>query len=129
MHVGGTLEEAPLHVCARAPFGDKSAELLIKSGANPAIQMTDGTTPLHCAVTEGALKIVRLLLLEGANNSTTNHNGETPLHIAVLNCHYDVVRELLDHISRTEGPAGATAAVNAQDDVRTFATTIFSFTC
>ncbi|OQV12783.1 Ankyrin-3 [Hypsibius exemplaris] len=114
---GGKAGEAPLHICARSPLGDKSAELLIKSGANPSIQTEDGTTPLHCAVTEGSLKIVRILLQEGASNATANNSGETPLHIGVLNCHYDVVRELLDHISRNESPAAATAACNAQDHV------------
>lgn len=56
-------------------------------------------------------------MAEGASVNDTNHGGETPLHIATLCCNYDVVRELLDFITRTESSDAAAEAVNVADDV------------
>ena len=68
-------------------------------------------------MTAGSLKLVKILMAEGASVADTNHGGETPLHIGTLCCNYDVVRELLDFISRTESHEAAGRAVNVADDV------------
>jgi ankyrin repeat protein len=55
-----------------------------------------GATPLHVAVNEGHLKIVRLLLDKGAKVSARDGSSATPLHVAAWEHHAEIVKLLLE---------------------------------
>lgn len=69
---GGKAQETPLHIAARVDEGEKCAQMLLKSGADPNITMENGETPLHVAARHGRLRIIRLLLQDGANLQKTS---------------------------------------------------------
>ncbi|KAF8496233.1 ankyrin repeat protein [Russula emetica] len=66
--------------------------LLLENGANVDASDSDGSTPLHLAISAfklnllsqlGGLDIVRLLLENGANVDAPDSDGSTPLHQAI----------------------------------------------
>jgi len=59
------------------------------------------TTPLHFAVGEGHIDVVRLLLEAGADPTVTRHTGESPVMTARDRGHEDIVRLLEEWIART----------------------------
>jgi len=61
-----------LHIAARVEEGEKCAQMLLKSGADPNITMENGETPLHVAARNGRLRIIRLLLQDGADLEKTS---------------------------------------------------------
>lgn len=69
MHLhGGDKGESALHVAAALQTnGIECAQMLLKSGAQPNAQQTDGQTPLHIAARNGNADMIRLMLKEGAN--------------------------------------------------------------
>ncbi len=81
-------DESPsLHVAIKA--GDiKTAELLIKSGANVNDNYERNRTPLHIAIGHKQFKIAKLLIESGANvNAKTENHGKdylTPMHLAIF---------------------------------------------
>lgn len=64
----------------------KTAQILLKSGANIQATAPDGLTALHGAAEKGDIDLIRFLLEHGANvNATTTTAGETALHTVVAN--------------------------------------------
>ena len=57
LFVGGEIGETPLHISARIEEarGEKCTKMLLKSGADTNLAMTDGRTPLHIAAECGSL--------------------------------------------------------------------------
>ena len=87
---GGKNKETPLHIAAHVDEGDKCAQMLLKSGADPNIMMENGETPLHVAARHGRFRVVRLLLQDGASltqkskvsqNSFINHLTTTTVNV------------------------------------------------
>ena len=68
--------------------GEKCVRMLLKSGANPNLPLTDGRTPLHISAQVGGSRNIRLLLENGANISTEDKVGESAIHKAIRGCHY-----------------------------------------
>ncbi|KAM0431414.1 hypothetical protein ACHAPT_005391 [Fusarium lateritium] len=53
-------------------------------------------TPLHLAIEQDSLVLVKLLLKLGASENAKDMYGQTSLHIAALNEHNDIVRSLIE---------------------------------
>lgn len=68
--------DAPLHLAAADPNGEKQVERLLAAGADPNIRtLKKGWTPLHIAVDRGHPDIVDLLLRAGADSNLTTDDG------------------------------------------------------
>jgi cytohesin len=76
--------DGDMDLCAAALFGDidKIGEIL-KKGADPNAQDTNGLTPLLYAVREERTEIVYLLLKNGADPNAKDTNEQTPLLYAI----------------------------------------------
>jgi len=86
----------PLHVASEN--GDEEVvEILVDRNAKLKT-MKDGITPIHVAVKEGYIKVVKKLLSAYPDEvNTADMKGKTPLHLAARYCgdHLSIVRELL----------------------------------
>jgi uncharacterized protein len=88
-------------------------ELLIKSGANPNLSGSDGTTALFWAASINSSELVEILIEAGARvNAEQPEDGYTSLHAAAEHGNLEIVKMLLkaggesalnrfDYISRT----------------------------
>ena len=54
-----------------------------------------GNTPLHAAIVDGHVDIVKILLARGANANATNNIGVTPLYRAAAKGYLTIVKELM----------------------------------
>ncbi|XP_044575358.1 ankyrin-1-like [Cotesia glomerata] len=72
-------------------------QLLLKYGIeiNRTIARKTCNTPLHLAIKNNDLNIVKLLLKNGANTKYLNSKGKTPLYLAVELDHQDIAEILL----------------------------------
>ncbi len=71
-------------------------EKLLKVDVDVNKQDSSGQTPLHHAVENQSLRIIKLLLLQGADPSIQDSRGATPLHIAVKTNQDKAVRLLAE---------------------------------
>lgn len=61
-------------------------DLLLKAGADPDIQDTEGKTPMHYAAEYGCSESIDILILDKkANPNIVDEQGNTPLHYAIAN--------------------------------------------
>lgn len=100
--VAGDSKESALHAACRIGEvkGEKCAQMLLKSGADPDFGMLDGNTPLHVAASQPtAWPILRLLLENGANVGKENNNGNTALQVAVKSCNFKAAKARTTHFS------------------------------
>lgn len=96
----------PLHWAAR--HNDlKTAEALIKAGADVKAANRYGVTPMYLAAMNGSAPMLRLLLDSGVDPNSANPGGETALMTAARTGKIDAVKLLLDR----------GAAVDAKDSV------------
>ena len=65
---GGRIGETALHIAARIENsrGERCTQMLIKSGADINLAMSDGKTPLHASAETGTISVLRYLLANGA---------------------------------------------------------------
>lgn len=77
--------------------------MLLKSGADPNLPMTDGRTALHVAAENGGVQTAKFLLQNGADVMLTDKNAETCLHKACKNCHFSAIKEILEFIEKALG--------------------------
>ena len=65
---GGPIGETALHIASRIEDfkGEKCTQMLIKSGADINLAMSDGKTPLHISAETGTIHVLRYLLSNGA---------------------------------------------------------------
>jgi len=64
------------------PLQPSSTLAIARLGANTDAKDKDGRTPLHDAVFDGSIEVVRLLLDHGASANPKDRDGRTPLHEA-----------------------------------------------
>jgi ankyrin repeat protein len=100
------IKTTPLHATAFSKDGRKTAELLVKKGAEIDAGDSDGDTPLHLAVYTNNKAVAALLISKGADVNKTNYKGWTPLHIAASNNFKEIAAMLIK-----KG-----ADINARDD-------------
>ena len=67
---------------------------MLKEGADPNVRDEEGRTPLHHAVKDNRLDIVKLLVESGADVNAPDNYGLTPLHYAV-HCGYEKLVDFL----------------------------------
>ena len=106
-----------MHIAARVKCGEKSAEMLLKSGANVNEAMSNGETPLHVAARNGNKEIMQKLLQEGGDPQVVSNVGNSPLHIAARHCHYAIAKELLEHVTHMKSRMDAVMLVNWGNNV------------
>lgn len=76
---------------------------LLELGANVNNQGRDGKSPLHWAVEERNIVLIRLLLDRGANVNQQDRNFQTPLLCAAERNMTNVAKLLLDHGANVNG--------------------------
>jgi ankyrin repeat protein len=86
-----------------------------------------GNTPLHEAVKEGHLTLIKLLIVYGAETSTKNLRGQNALHLAVKTSRLDVVRHVVNCSSaetmHAKTNSGKTPLeLSTEDEITTFLT-------
>ena len=54
-------------------------------------------TPLHTAIQNGNIDIIKMLLADGCDLSERNAQGQTPLDLATVINNEEIVRLLLEH--------------------------------
>ena len=62
----------------------------MSSTENPNAPSDDGWTPIHVAVMEGHIEIVKLLMSVTDNPNAPNNAGTTPYTIALWKNHHDI---------------------------------------
>lgn len=110
-------------LCACAYGSDAVAALLIKRGAEVAVENEDGATALMLGCLEGLSEAVGLMLASGSpptlwpppvivyNKDTDSSSPQTPLRAACENGHVALLSALLDHI-----PAGGGSILELAPD-------------
>jgi len=86
--------KTPLHMAAEKGH-KKTAEILIRQGADVNAEMRNGETPLHLAAEYGHKEMAQLLIEQGANVNAKTQTGESPLHRAAANGHVEMVSFLI----------------------------------
>jgi ankyrin repeat protein len=66
-------------------------------GANTDAKTNEGDTPLHFAILNGHLPVVKALVSSGANILATANQESLPIHLAVSRGHSAVAKYLLQH--------------------------------
>nr|XP_045602866.1 serine/threonine-protein phosphatase 6 regulatory ankyrin repeat subunit B-like isoform X1 [Procambarus clarkii]XP_045602868.1 serine/threonine-protein phosphatase 6 regulatory ankyrin repeat subunit B-like isoform X1 [Procambarus clarkii] len=98
--------ETPLHIAVRSGRQDAERILaaVVEVGTKSALNTKGslGHTPLHMAVLEHRLNLLRLLLTAGADTNTEDHLGHTPLVSASRDASWGAVALLLAAGARTK---------------------------
>lgn len=78
--------------------------LLLKHGADPNVETTEGLKPLHLACFHGCLSITQCLLEFGAEVNAYDKQGNLPIHTACSAGHFHIAELLIKHGSICDSP-------------------------
>lgn len=78
--------------------------LLLKQGADPNVETTEGLKPLHLACFHGCLSITQCLLEFGADVNAYDKQGNLPIHTACSAGHFHIAELLIKHGSICDSP-------------------------
>ena len=84
-----------LHMAAVCGWLDIIDDLISKYKCDIKSKDSNGRTPLHYAVINNHLEVVRYLIEQHCDPMTKNNDGNTPLHYACHHSHIDIVQYLL----------------------------------
>ena len=76
-------------------YAPEKIEVLLHHGVDVNVQDNEGNTPLHWAVKQRRLKIIRVLLHHGVDVNVQDNEGNTPLHWAVKRSCRETTKVLL----------------------------------
>jgi ankyrin repeat protein len=107
--VGGYPTVQDDNLTASDAAAEEAMEVRVEQGASADTTslVNNGWTPLHVAVGQGNVEVVRILVKHGMDVAARTNDGWTPLHLGVLQGNVDVVRILIEH--------GADTTVGAND--------------
>lgn len=77
---------------------------LLKHGADPNVETTEGLKPLHLACFHGCLSITQCLLEFGADVNAYDKQGNLPIHTACSAGHFHIAELLIKHGSICDSP-------------------------
>lgn len=91
---GGPDNATPLHMSCQIgeARGERCTRMLLKSGANPNLPMSNCCTPLHISAQAGGVQNIRLLLENGADINKVDNAGETAVHAAVRHSNFKALK-------------------------------------
>ena len=93
----GEWRHSLLHLAAHHGWMNDVIELITKYKCDTNCKDSHGCTPLHYAVINSHLEVVRYFINEQhCDPMTTDNDGKTPLHYAVINNHLEVVRYFIN---------------------------------
>lgn len=78
--------------------------LLLKHGADPNVETTEGLKPLHVACFHGCFSITQCLLEFGADVNAFDKQGNLPIHTACSAGHFHIAESLIQHGSICDSP-------------------------
>lgn len=78
--------------------------LLLKHGADPNVETTEGLKPLHLSCFHGCLSITQCLLEFGADVNAYDKQGNLPIHTACSAGHFHIAELLIKHGSICDSP-------------------------
>ena len=75
--------------------------------------MSNTNTPLHLAVQNGNIEIIKTLLASGSNLDARNADGLTPLDLAITSNNTEIVQLLLEHKDKAKVPSSPAFGIPA----------------
>eukprot|EP00752_Nemacystus_decipiens_P003635 g3350.t1 len=106
---GGPEGWTPL-ICAVGKNYARIVRILLKEGANLAVQADEGFTALHFSVQYGHLAVTKMLLKAGAELEARTESGATPLIVAAAQGHSAIVSVLIEAGADVNGRHGTAVA-------------------
>lgn len=95
MDQGGPEGWTPL-ICSVGKGFTRIVRILLKEGADSAVQADGGFTALHFSVQYGHLAVTKMLLTAGANFESETEAGATPLQLAAELGHCEIMEALIE---------------------------------
>ncbi|KAL9639493.1 MAG: hypothetical protein Q9204_001068 [Flavoplaca sp. TL-2023a] len=115
----GLYRENLLHAAARVDtrlsFKDAVMKWLLEKGVDPDESDIAGRRPMHLAINNGDIDLVKLLLTEDTTLETLDHQKMNGLHYATLSKLWTMTSELVDLYRKDDQQKDISSFIEAQD--------------